>query len=195
MQFILLKPNSLQYQRKTKPRSPLLWPQIHSGEVLARVHRCFREVLVASWVTKPPFETGLKAGGTLKANNWSWVFSLYLPQALLSLWMEESPIRASNYLEMQPVLDTSMNLTCASILMAKRSISSQQRELFLQYYQKHLEGLKENFPGFGVPSHHIGFHVYDFIGLFGSTPNFWCFPGERRIGRLQKIPTNHRPGS
>jgi len=159
------------------------------------VHRCFREVLVASWVTKPPFETGLKAGGTLKADNWGRTFSLYLPLALLSLWMEESPIRASNYAEMQPVLDTSMSLTCASILMAKRSVSSQRRELFLHYYQKHLEGLKENFPGFGVPSHHVGFHVYDFIGLFSSTPNFWCFPGERGIGRLQKIPTNHRPGS
>ncbi|KAJ3990606.1 hypothetical protein F5050DRAFT_1823330, partial [Lentinula boryana] len=152
------------------------------------------EVLVPSWVKKPPFDSGLKAGGTLKANDWQIIFSLYLPLALLSLWKEESSIRADNYSEMAPVLDTSMHLMCASILMAKRTSSHEERERFLQHYTAHIHGLKENFPGFAVPNHHLGFHVYDFIRLFGPVHNFWCFPGERLIGKLQKIRTNDLPG-
>lgn len=152
-------------------------------------------MIVPSWITKPPFDTGLGTGGNLKADNWRLIFSLYLPLTLLSLFMEESPIRASKYAEMRPILDTSMHLTCASILMCKRSVSLQQRELFLHHYRSHMEGLKQNFPGFGVPSHHIGFHIYDFLRLYGPVQNYWCFPDESRIGRIEAIPTNHRPGA
>ncbi|KIK52582.1 hypothetical protein GYMLUDRAFT_179976, partial [Collybiopsis luxurians FD-317 M1] len=180
--------------RRTKPVDSLLWPQIHSGEVLSRVHRCIREVLVPSWVAKPPFDTGLKSGGTLKANDWRLLITLYLPLALLSLWKEESPIRADNFANMQSILDNSMHLSCASLLMAKETVSLERRQSFLWHYKAHVGGLKEIFPGFGVPSHHIGFHVYDFIRLFGPVRNFWCFPGERLIGKLQKVPVNHRPG-
>jgi hypothetical protein len=131
----------------------------------------------------------------LKADNWRILITLYLPLAVLSLWKEESPVRADNFDEMEPVLDTAMHLSCASILMAKETVPLERREHFIQHYKAHVEGLKDNFPGFGVPTHHMGFHVYDFIRLFGPVRNFWCFPGERLIGKLQKIPTNDRPGT
>ncbi|KIK52607.1 hypothetical protein GYMLUDRAFT_104492, partial [Collybiopsis luxurians FD-317 M1] len=52
-------------------------------EVLAQIHMCICQVIVPSWVSKPPFEVGLKAGGTLKADNWCMLFGLYIPLALL----------------------------------------------------------------------------------------------------------------
>ncbi|KAJ3831623.1 hypothetical protein F5878DRAFT_549299, partial [Lentinula raphanica] len=165
--------------------------QVRIGDVLAQVHRCIRDVVVPSWISKPPFDCCLKSGGTLKADNWRLLSSLYLPLALLSLWTKDSPLRADDFTEMEDVLNTAMHLTCASILMAKQTMPQQRRELFLQHYKAHIEGLKRIFPGFGVPSHHVGFHVYDFVRLFSTVRNFWCFSGERLIGSFQKISTNH----
>ncbi|KAJ3816845.1 hypothetical protein F5880DRAFT_1493831, partial [Lentinula raphanica] len=180
--------------RLGKPVEPLVWPAIRSGDVLAQVHRCIREVVVPSWISKPPFDCCLKSGGTLKADNWRLLICLYLPLALLSMWTKESPVRTDDNTDMEDVLNTAMHLTCASILMAKQTMSLERRELFLQHYIAHIRGLKEIFPGFGVPSHHVGFHVYDFIRLFSVVQNFWCFSGERLIGNLQNVPTNHKPG-
>ncbi|KIK60673.1 hypothetical protein GYMLUDRAFT_244248 [Collybiopsis luxurians FD-317 M1] len=168
--------------RITKPVEALLWPEIHSGEVLSRVHTCIQEILVPSWVHKPPFDTGLKSGGTLKAEDWRILSTLYLPVALLSLWQGDSPIKAGNFAAMESVLSTSMHLTCATVLMGKRTMPADRRDRFLHHYTAHVEGLKANFPGFRVPTHHIGFHIYNFIRLFGPVRNFWCFPGERLIG-------------
>ncbi|KAJ3830802.1 hypothetical protein F5878DRAFT_648209 [Lentinula raphanica] len=184
----------LVHWRLQKPTNPLEWPEIHAGGVLLQVHKCICEVIVPSWISKPPFDSGLKSGGTLKADNWRMIIWLYLPLALLSLWNEDSPLRATNFANMADVLNTAMHLTCASILMSKRTVSLERRELFLWHYKAHIDGLKKNFPGFGVPSHHVGFHVYDFIRLFSSVQNFWCFPGERLIGELQQVPRNYRPG-
>ncbi|KAJ3817514.1 hypothetical protein F5880DRAFT_1492798, partial [Lentinula raphanica] len=184
----------LVHWRLQKPTEPLLWPAVNSGEVLSQVHQCFREVLVPSYFKKPPFDACLKSGGTLKAHDWRVIITLYLPLAMLSLWSDKSPIRADNSVDMQSVLETSMNLTCASILMAKRSVTSEQRQAFLQHYKAHVEGLKQDFPGFSVPTHHVAFHVYDFIGLFSGVRNFWCFGGERLVGKAEHTPTNHRPG-
>ncbi|KAJ3791342.1 hypothetical protein GGU11DRAFT_694493, partial [Lentinula aff. detonsa] len=153
-----------------------------------------RDVVVPSWISKPLFDCCLKSGGTLKADNWHLLSCLYLPLALLSLWTKDSPLRANDFTEMEDVLNTAMHLTCASILMAKQTMPLRRRELFLQHYKAHIEGLKRVFPGFGVPSHHVGFHVYDFMRLFSAVQNFWCFSGERLIGKFQKTLTNHKPG-
>ncbi|KAJ3782494.1 hypothetical protein GGU10DRAFT_275427 [Lentinula aff. detonsa] len=158
----------LVHWRLDKPVAPLTWPVICSGDVLAQVHRCIRDVVVPSWISKPPFDCCLKSGGTLKADNWHLLSCLYLPLALLSLWIKDSPLRANDFTEME--------------------------DLFLQHYKAHIEGLKRVFPGFGVPSHHVGFHVYDFMRLFSAVQNFWCFSGERLIGKFQKTLTNHKPG-
>ncbi|KAJ3966209.1 hypothetical protein EV361DRAFT_809422 [Lentinula raphanica] len=183
----------LLHWRLDKPVAPLTWPAIRSGDVLAQVHRCIHDVVVPSWISKPPFDCCLKSGGTLKADNWRLLSCLYLPLALLSLWTKDSPLRADDFTEMEDVLNTAMHLTCASILMAKQTMPLRRRELFLQHYKAHIEGLKRFFPGFGVPSHHVGFHVYDFMRLFSAVRNFWCFSGERLIGRFQKTLTNHKP--
>ncbi|EIN10110.1 hypothetical protein PUNSTDRAFT_66638 [Punctularia strigosozonata HHB-11173 SS5] len=43
-------------------------------------------------------------------------------------------------------------------------------------------------------NHHMAFHIYDFLLLFGPVHSWWCFPFERLIGRLQRLPHNHRLG-
>jgi hypothetical protein len=181
-------------QRKNQPLEPLSWPKIKSYSVLTRIHQCIKEVIVPSWLEKPHFEVGFKYAGSPKADNYRRLFELYLPLALLSLWKKESSMRADDWEDMTFVLETSMNLSCSAILLTKRTMPHARKELMRQCFQDHLEGLKKTFPGFMLPSHHIGFHDYDSIDLFGPVHNFWCFPGERLIGKFQKTTTNHKPG-
>jgi hypothetical protein len=42
--------------------------------------------------------------------------------------------------------------------------------------------------------HHLAVHIYDFLLLFGPVQSWWCFPFERLIGLLQRLPHNHKFG-
>ncbi|KAJ4470297.1 hypothetical protein C8R41DRAFT_702963, partial [Lentinula lateritia] len=165
---------------------------LDSPNVLERIQRAIREVVVPGWIAKPCESIGLPRGGTPKADNWRQLFSIFLPLALLSLWQEASPIAAEDANEMGSVLRTSMYLTCAANKLTKHTSTAQDRLDYLDFLCNHIEGLKENFPGFIQPSHHLAFHIFDNLELFSAVHHIWCFAGERFIGRLREIPINHK---
>ncbi|KAE9382482.1 hypothetical protein BT96DRAFT_845459, partial [Gymnopus androsaceus JB14] len=151
-------------------------------------------ITTPSWLKRPPFDVGLPRAGTLKAEHWRSLFCIFVPLALLSLWQPTSPISAQNAIQMRPALDTVMDLTCASLVMNKSNLTGVDRERFRHFYCQHVHGLKTHFPGFQLPTHHLGFHIYDFMDQFGHTRNWSCFRGERLIGKLRRIPINHKLG-
>ncbi|KAF9032301.1 hypothetical protein BDZ89DRAFT_1037146 [Hymenopellis radicata] len=142
--------------RRGKPLKPLVWTAVDSPGALARLHECLHEVITPSWVAVPPYETGLPRAGTLKADHWRIIFTIYLPLALLSLWHQESPVAADDASEMASVLKTSMFLTCTTSLLQKRTLTEGQQRTAKECYRGHVVGLKENFPGWNRPSHHLG---------------------------------------
>ncbi|KAJ3930463.1 MAG: hypothetical protein NXY57DRAFT_898061 [Lentinula lateritia] len=160
-----------------------------------RVSQAIREVTVPSWISKPSEYIGLPRAGTPKADNWRQLFAIFLPLALLSMWQVCSPTAVSDATEMSSVLDTSLYLTCALIAMTKHKSTLQDRLNFREYLRQHLLGLKLNFPGWILPSHHVSFHIFDYMDLFGPVHNFWCFPGERLISRLRSITINNKIGA
>ena len=173
------------------PSTPLPHAEVDSSTTLKRIQQAVREIVVPAWITRPPENVGLPKAGTLKAETWRTLFQIYIPLALLSLWMKHSPISAENADSMGSVLETSMYLTCASTTMMKRHLTSSDQVAFKEYLRQHVLGLKKNFPDSIVPSHHLVFHIADGMDLFGTVHNASCFAGERLIGRLQRIPTNH----
>ncbi|KAJ3912190.1 hypothetical protein F5877DRAFT_54406 [Lentinula edodes] len=180
--------------RMNKPLKRLVPVKIDSTFVLQRLQQAVREIITPSWVTRPPEEVGLKRAGTLKADHWRTLFSIHLPLALISIWDKDSPSAADNANEMAPVLQTSMHLTCASIAMTRNNLSLERRNLFRESIRSHIEGLKLNFPGFMLPSHHLSFHIFDFMDSFSNVRNWWAFPFETLIGKMQRISTNHKIG-
>lgn len=178
----------------TKPLKPLPRANVDSSNVLKHIQRAVKEVVVPSWITKPPPMLGTKRAGTLKADHWRVLFSIHLPFALISLWDKDSPIAAANADDMASVLDTTMQLVCAAIVMCKDALDPHSQALYRDCLRRHILGLKENFPGFILPSHHLAFHIFDSIDSFGPVRNWWAFPHENLIGRLQRIPTNHKIG-
>lgn len=159
-----------------------------------RVKQSIQEVIVPSWVSKPSEHVGHAKAGTLKADHWRTLFMLHIPMALLSLWKQGSPVVANDATQMASVLDTSMALTCASTVMMKKTLSLADREAFRQYHRRHMLGLRNNFPGWVLPSHHLAFHIFEGMERFSTVRNASCFASERLIGKLRRIPTNHRTG-
>ncbi|KAJ3766094.1 hypothetical protein FB446DRAFT_654305 [Lentinula raphanica] len=177
--------------RKTKPLEPRDFIHIDSVELLERVQEVVRQVITPAWSSRPPPDIGLPKAGTLKADHWRTLFTIHLPLALLSLWKEESPLAAADAAQMSSVLETGMALSCASIVMIKNTLTLQRRDLFRNLLCRHVLGLQQNFPGFILPTHHLAFHLYDFMDLLSVVREFWNFAFEGFIGKIQRTPTNH----
>ncbi|KAJ7166892.1 hypothetical protein C8R46DRAFT_899467, partial [Mycena filopes] len=43
-------------------------------------------------------------------------------------------------------------------------------------------------------NHHFAMHLPAFLLLFGPVHGWWTFPLERLTGKLQRVPTNYKPG-
>ncbi|KAJ3779026.1 hypothetical protein FB446DRAFT_630821, partial [Lentinula raphanica] len=180
--------------RLAMPRTPLQPIKIDSSGLLRRLQQAVKEVITPAWISKPPADVGTSAAGTLKADHWRRLIEIYLPLAMLSLWIEESPSAARNASLMLPALETSMHLTCAAILMAKLSLTIKRREQFRDHLIQHMEGIKQHFGGFIFPTHHLSLHMFDFMEEFSGVRHWWSMPFESLGGKLQRIRTNHKPG-
>ncbi|THV01610.1 hypothetical protein K435DRAFT_654934 [Dendrothele bispora CBS 962.96] len=180
--------------RRGKPTQELKWVYVDSSAVLERLHQAISEVTTPAWVGKPPPNVGLPNAGTLKADHWRTLFSIHLPLTLLSMWGKGSPLATPDAGEMSSVLETALWLSCALIIMTKDTLTTERRESFRFAYRQHILGLRKNFPGFFKPTHHLAFHIYEFMDRYGPLRNWWAFFFERLIGRLQRQPTNHQTG-
>ncbi|KAJ3965570.1 hypothetical protein EV361DRAFT_810492 [Lentinula raphanica] len=186
--------NQLMLWRLEKPLDPMVAAKIDSSALLKRIQQVVREAVTPSWMTNPPADVGLAKAGTLKADHWRRLFAVHVPLAVLSLWRETSPLASPDAHRMASVVDTTMHLSCASLIMTKRSLSLERRNLFRHLLRLHVLGLRQDFPGWIFPSHHLAFHIFDGMENYSGVRNCWCFPFEFTIGKLQRIPNNHIPG-
>ena len=179
------------HQRLTMPLDALPTTKIDSVSLLKRTQDVVENLTIPSWLPRPPLDVGLRDAGTLKADTWRILFEIFLPLALLSLWKETSPLAAPNADQMGSVLETSMYLTCASLIVMKDRLSFDDQANFKKYLRQHLLGVKQHFPYGFIPSYHAAFHIADGMDLFSTVRNASCFRGERLIGKLRSIPHNH----
>ena len=116
---------------------------------------------------------------------------MYLPITLLLLFGQpDSPPH------LKAVLDHTMQLVCAVLLACKRTTNSSRIERYRHFLRRYIEKLPALYPDLGCESiHHMAFHIYDFLKLFGPVHSWWAFPFEHLIGQLQHMPTNHKFGT
>lgn len=179
----------MRHKRTLPPR-----PNIESPVILARVRSAIRNVVKPSWIDTPPPTFGSKKAGNIKAAQWHILWTIYIPLALLSLWVVGMPDATNDANDMSQVLDNAMALTSLILLAYKHSMTKARAESYRSHVRHYVDGLQKLFPGFLLPYHHALFHIFDFLLLFGPIRSWWCFPFERLIGSLQDIPHNHKPG-
>lgn len=161
---------------------------------MGRIQQVIKETVTPSWLPSVPYNFGDPAAGTLKADEWRTMGTIYLPIALISLWGGGGPSGSeSDYL--RRVLDHTMALISAVSLACMRTSTASRMTAYRDYIATWVANLTLLHP---QSTHrvncHMAFHIYDFLKLFGPVHSWWCFPFERLIGILQRVPVNHKFG-
>jgi hypothetical protein len=162
-----------------------------------RIHQVIAQTSTPSWVGSVPRNYGDAKAGTLKADEWRTLATIYIPLAIISLWGEGyadgSPRAQAQF---KQILDHTMQLVSAVWLVCKRSATHNRSVRYRDCLVNYIRDLQDIHPHASFrPNHHAAFHIYDFLLLFGPVRSWWCFAFERIIGQLQRLPTNHKFGT
>ena len=164
--------------------------------MITHIQNVIRDTVTPSWVESVPYNFGEAKAGKLKAYEWRLMASIYLPLALVSLWGEGSHQCSKTVAtKLRNVLDHTMMLFSAVYLACLRTITEARLTAYHHYMKTYVEDLHKHHPHISYrPTHHMVLHLYDFLILFGPVQSWWCFPFERLIGMLQRMPNNHKLG-
>ena len=161
-------------------------------DVFKTFHDVIRNTITPSWVGSVPHNFGEASAGTPKADEWRTIFTIHLPLCLILLSGTPGNQNAGHH----QALDHTMQLVCAVILACARITNVDRMRRYRECLQAYISQLPILYPKLRCESiHHMAFHIYDFLELFGPVHSWWSFPFERLIGQLQRLPTNHRFGS
>lgn len=164
-----------------------------SPRVLARLRQVIQGTILPTWATSPRPKFGSADAGTPKADDWRSIISIHLPITLISLYGLGSSLKDDP--AFHEILDHTMQLVCAVLVACKRITTPRRISKYRSYMQSYISRLTTIYPGLEYQSiHHLAFHIYDSLKLFGPVHSWWCFPFERLIGLLQRLPQNHKSG-
>ena len=185
-------------QCMTYPLSSTNKPQVKLAtiETLQHIKNVIADTTVPSWVGSVLQNFGDAAAGTLKADEWRTLGTIYLPLALISIWGQGTPHK-SDYegFQASQVLNHTMLLVSAVNIASKHSVSKSRSFDYLDQMSQYLSGLQVMHPDATFhPYHHLALHLPHFFQLFGPSRCFWTYPFERVIGQIQRLLSNHQIG-
>jgi hypothetical protein len=149
-----------------------------------------------TWISSVPKTFGEASAGTLKADEWRSFCTIYLPIALICEWGEGTVHKkVAQGIRFRQALDHAMLLVSAVTVVCRRVTSIEHALVYRQLLAAYLRDLTTvHAHAHGLPNIHAALHIYDFLLLFGPVYSWWCFPFERLVGVLQRIPNNHKLG-
>ncbi|THU82168.1 hypothetical protein K435DRAFT_592436, partial [Dendrothele bispora CBS 962.96] len=167
-------------------------------ETLAHVQHVIRETITPSWLNSVPKNYGEAKAGSIKADEWRTLSTVYLPIALITFWGDDDgsapPEDNSEPGYLLKALDHTMALFQATSITCRYTMTTSRVLAVRDYLESWVKDLRTLFPhtrGVWRPNIHAAGHIYDFLLLlYGPVISWWCFPFERLIGALQKINTN-----
>ena len=132
--------------------------------------------------------------GTLKADEWRTLITIYLPIALIFAWGElashPSPYVAAR---LHGILEHTMLLISAIVIACKRNMSKYRCQAYLECMTQYLSTLISVHPhATHRPYGHMSLHLPHFFTLFSPARAFWTYPFEHLIGQIQWLISNHR---
>jgi hypothetical protein len=186
------------FQRERQPMASndLVQPRIVTRDLIQHIQHVIRDTSVPSWIETVPHNYGEAAAGTLKADEWRTLATIYLPIALISYWgYYDVSDNDSSHAFQRRALDHVMCLFVAVRLVTMCVLTKTRIIAYRDNIISYLAQLKTLFPEADMrTNYHMAIHIYDFLLLFGPVKSWWCFPFERLIGILQNQPSNHKLG-
>lgn len=161
---------------------------VFTRDEISRIRACLADVVVPSWIERPPINLGEKSHGKLKADQWFVLFSIFLPLIIPEIWSTQS---SRKYAHHHALLNNFYDLvTCTNIVCAY-SVTPESPDAYLDHYISYQKSSRTLFPNTGTrPNHHYAMHNADLMAFWGPLMRLSEFAGERHNGSLQKIKTN-----
>ena len=171
-------------------------PKITTPELMQQIHNVTKSTAVPSWINSVPYNYGDATAGTLKADEWRNMTTIFLPLALISMWGEGSThLTALHVSKVREILDHTMLLVSAITLVCMRTKTEARSMSYLDCMAQYISILPKLHPNASLkPNHHMSMHVPLFLRLYGPARGWWCFPYERLIGQIQRMLSNHKVG-
>jgi hypothetical protein len=163
---------------------------------MRRIKDVIRDTTTPSWLESVPHNYGDAAAGTVKADEWRNLSTIFIPLALISMWGKGSSHSSpQNAIKFRHILDHTMLLVSAISLACMRTMTQTRASAYMDCMTGYLKDLVIIHPETNYrPNHHMSMHLPYFLRLFGPVRSWWCFPFERLIGQIQRLLSNHKIG-
>ncbi|KAJ8457610.1 hypothetical protein ONZ51_g11431 [Trametes cubensis] len=162
--------------------------RVLTQDVIDAVRADIANIILPSWMERPPRNFGSAAHGKLKADQWRTVCTVNLTITLTRLWGVASATQRQHLL-----LNNFLHLVIAVDLATRRSMTKERAAAFDDHMLQYLQGLRELFSHELVPNHHLSLHLAACLMMFGPVHGWWGFPFERYNGILQSMNINNLP--
>jgi hypothetical protein len=184
-------------QQPTEASNNLSTPS--NSRTLSFIQRVIRDTETPSWLNSVPHNFGEAEAGTIKADEWRVLSTVYLPIALIALWGDDDGKPPEGHGHLQQVLDHSMAFFQAITIAMRYSMTDELASKYRNLLKQWIDGLRTLFPHISQATStrtniHVALHLHDFLHLFGPVISWWCFPFERLINTHQKTTTNDHIG-
>lgn len=157
-------------------------------EQLGKIQTCIQDVLLPTWVQRPPRNLGEASHGKLKAHELLVLFSSIFPLIIPELWSSQGEHE-------DQLLASFCDLVCATNIISAYSVTEEEANMYTIHYVNYRSSIQQLFPGFpSVPNHHFAMHNAELLKFWGPLSLLSEFPGERMNGDFGKVKTNRRLG-
>jgi len=163
--------------------------RILDRSLLLKIRKAAQDMFVPTWMTKLPQSFGSASGGSLKADQWRVIATLYAPIVLIMEWPKSGVPDSSAWLKLTTDLMSAI-YSCSSHTVSTESINN-----YKKFMISYLSGIKTHFESISwVPNYHAALHIPKLLEEYGPAFGWWTFPFERIIRELQNVPNNSRMG-
>ncbi|KAF8139724.1 hypothetical protein EV363DRAFT_1151720 [Boletus edulis] len=134
------------------------------------------------WFKSAPHNFSNASAGTIKAAEWCSLITVYIPLGLISIWGT-----CDSDSDTKVVLDHTMSLVLAIYVACAHMMTVERASVYCSCITNYVGNLTHLYPTIPPrPNHHVAFHIFDYLVLFGPVHSWWTFPFKHLIGVLQR---------
>jgi hypothetical protein len=151
-----------------------------TAEVHDRIRNIIRDTATPTWLGSVPKNFGEASAGTIKADEWRYLITIYIPIALVNLWGAGTSHPSDELaIRLKTILDHTMELVGAVYLACAQTMTPSRAQAYRLHIATYVGKMQKIHSTFSVrPNHHASFHICDYLLLFGPAHSWWCFPFE-----------------
>jgi len=103
--------------------------------ILRHIQRVIKETVTPSWINSVPANYGENAAGTIKADEWRTLSTVYIPIALVTWWGEEDdlPPKTPSGLHALSILDHAMALFQAVTIACRYTMNPRRATAYRKF--------------------------------------------------------------